>query len=99
MNLNNRNELNDEFFKKIRPQNAKLARAHRVPKVHKTCNSIPPFRCVIDRIRTTRYSVGKYLSGPLNPLTQSMYTSKYFFDAANKINSSFINLMNTCLSH
>ena len=42
--LNNRNQLNDEVFKKIRPQNAKLARTHGVPKVHKTFNSIPSFR-------------------------------------------------------
>ena len=47
--LNNRNELNDEVFKKIRPQNAKLARAHGVPKVHKAFNSIPSFRPIIDR--------------------------------------------------
>ena len=42
--LNNRNQLNDEVFKKIRPQNAKLARTHGVPKVHKTFNRIPSFR-------------------------------------------------------
>ena len=41
--LNNINELNGEVFKKIRPQNAKLARAHGVPKVHQTLSSIPPF--------------------------------------------------------
>ena len=29
--LNNRNELNDEVFKKIQPQNTKLAIAHGVP--------------------------------------------------------------------
>ena len=28
---NNRNELNDEVFKKNQPQNAKLARAHVLP--------------------------------------------------------------------
>ena len=57
--LNNRNELNDEVFKKIRPQNAKLARVHGLPKVHKTFNSIPPFRPIIDTTGTTHYSVGK----------------------------------------
>ena len=59
--LNNRKELNDEVFKKIRPQNAKLARTHGVPKVHKIFNSIPPFRSIIDTTRTTNYSGGKYL--------------------------------------
>ena len=59
--LNNRKELNDEVFKKIRPQNAKLARTHGVPKVHKIFNSIPPFRSIIDTTRTTHYSGGKYL--------------------------------------
>ena len=55
--LNNRNELNDEVFKKIRPQHPKLARAHGVPKVHKTFNNIPPFHPIIDTTGTTHYSV------------------------------------------
>ena len=42
--LSNRNQVNDEVFKKIRPQNAKLARTHGVPKVLKIFNSIPSFR-------------------------------------------------------
>ena len=84
--LNNRNELNDKVFKKIRPQNAKLVRAHGLPKVHKTFNSIPPFRPITDTTGTAHYSVGKYLSELLNPLTQNMHTVKDSFDAANKIN-------------
>ena len=32
------------------------------------------------------YSVGKYLLGLLNPLTQNKYTVKDSFDVANKIN-------------
>ena len=54
--LNNRNELNDEVFKKIRPQNAKLARRHGLPKVYKTFNSIPPFCPIIDTTGTTLFS-------------------------------------------
>ena len=84
--LNNRNELNDEVFKKIGPQNAKLARAHGLPKVHKTFNSIPPFCPITDTTGTTYYSVGKYLSELLNSLIQNMYTVKDSVDAANKIN-------------
>ena len=90
--LNNRNELNDEVFKKIRPQNAKLARAHGIPKVHKTCNSIPPFRSVIDATGTTHYPVGKYLSKLLNSLIQNMYTVNDSFDASNKINQILPNV-------
>ena len=60
--LNNRNELNDKVFKKIQPQNAKLARAHGAPEVHKTFNSVlPPFCPITDTTGTTDYSVGKYL--------------------------------------
>ena len=59
--LNNRNELNDEVFKKIQPQNAKLARANGASKVHKTFNSVPPFCPIIDTTGTTHYSVGKHL--------------------------------------
>ena len=84
--LNNRHELNDEVFKKIRPQNAKLARGHGLPKVHKTFNSIPSFRPIIDTTGTTHCLVRKYLSELLNPLTQNMYTVKDSFDAANEIN-------------
>ena len=93
--LNNRNELNDEVFKNIQPQNAKLARPHGVPKVLKTFNSIPFFRPVIDTTRTTHYSVGKYLSELLNTLTQNMYTVKDSFDAANKINQILPSVQNS----
>ena len=83
--LNNRIELNDEVFMMIRPQNAKLARAHGVPKVHKTFNSILLSRLIIATTGTTHYSVAKYLSEFLSPLTQNMYTPKDSFGAANKI--------------
>ena len=56
------------------------------PKVPKTFNSIPPFPPTIDTTGTNHYSVGKYLSKLLNPLTQNMYTVKDSLDAANRIN-------------
>ena len=93
--LNNRHELNDEISKKIRPQNTKLARAHGVPKVHKTSNSIPSFRPIIDTTGITHYSVGKYLSELLNPLTYNIYTVKDSFDAANKVNQIPSNVQNS----
>ena len=71
--LNNR-IANDEVFKMIRPQNAKLARAHGVPKVHKTFNSTPPFCPIIDTTVTTHYSVRKYLSELFNSLTKNKHT-------------------------
>ena len=92
--LNNRHELNDEVSKKIRPQITKLARAHGVPKVHKTFNSIPSFRPIIDTTGTTHCSVGKYLSELLNPLTYNIYTVKDSFDAANKVNQIPPNVQN-----
>ena len=55
--LNNRNELNDEVFKKISPQNAKLARAHGVPKVHKIFKNIPPFHPIIDTTGTKSFKL------------------------------------------
>ena len=33
--LNNRGEISDEEYKAMRPQNAKPARAHGLPKIHK----------------------------------------------------------------
>ena len=84
------NGKHHEVFEKIRPQNAKLARANGVPKVHKTFNSIAPFRFIIDTTGRTHYSVGKFLSELLNP-----YTVKVFFDAANKINQILTNVQNS----
>ena len=53
------------------PQSAKTARAHGLPKIHKHFDNIPPFRPIVDTTGTTHYSVGKYLSEPLNPLRQN----------------------------
>ena len=60
--LNNRNDLNDEVFKKIQPQNAKLARTYGIHKVDKICNIIPPFGPIPVTIGTTYCSIRKYLS-------------------------------------
>ena len=85
--LNKRGELSDSIFKEIRPQNAKLARAHGLPKIHKTFETIPSFRPIVDTTGTTHYSVGKYLSNLLNPLTHNEYTLKDSFDAVERINA------------
>ena len=43
-----RKEITPEDFKEMRPENAKIARAHGLPKIHKTFDRIPPFRPIID---------------------------------------------------
>ena len=69
----------------IRPKNAKTARAHGLPKVHKWFDRVPSFRPIIDTIGSTYYSIGKYITKLLNPLTQNKYSPKDTFDAAERI--------------
>ena len=83
--LNKRGELTNDMYDKIRPKSAKLARAHGLPKIHKLFENIPSFRPIIDTTGTTHYSVGKYLSELLNPLTHNDYSLKDSFDAATRI--------------
>ena len=78
-------ELDKETYKNIRPKNAKAARAHGLLKIHKAFDRLPKFRPIIDTTGTTHYSVGKFLSELLQPLTQNEYTLKDTFDAANRI--------------
>jgi len=80
-------EITEEIYDEIRPKNAKVARAHGLPKVHKHFDRIPSFRPIIDTIGSTHYNVGKYITNLLNPLTQNEYSLKDSFDAAEKINS------------
>ena len=60
----------------IRPKNAKPARAHGLPKIHKEFSNIPKFRPIIDATGTTHCLVGKYLAILLNPLTINEYSLK-----------------------
>ena len=85
--LNKRGELPDAVSNIIRPEHAKIARAHGLRKVHKAFDNIPLFRPIIDTICTTYSSVGKYLSEVLYPLTQNQFSIKDLFDATNRINS------------
>ena len=84
--LNKRDQLDDDAFKKIRPQSARIARVHRLPKMHRHFDNNPPFQSIVDTTGTTHYSVGKYLSKLLSPLTQNEYSLTDSFDAANRIN-------------
>ena len=80
-----RGELDKDSYKNIRPRNAKPARAHGLPKIHKAFHQLPKFRPIIDTTGTTHYSVGKFISELLQPLTLNEFTLKDTFDAANRI--------------
>ena len=84
--LNKRGELDDDTFKKIRPQSANIAKAHGLPKIQKHFGNIPPFRSIVDTTGATKYLVEKYLSELLNPLTQNEYSLRHCFDVATRIN-------------
>ena len=48
-----RNEITKAQFDMMRLKNAKPARAHRPPKIHKEFSNIPKFRPIIDTTGTT----------------------------------------------
>ena len=73
--------------KNLRPTFAHFGRAHGLPKTHKTFQSIPKFRLIIDTTNTPPHYVGKFLAGLLNPLTLNQYSLHDSFDAANAIKS------------
>ena len=54
--------------------------------MHKHFDNIPSFWPIVDTTETTHYSVGKYLSELLNPLTQNEYSLRDSFDPAKRIN-------------
>ena len=85
--LREREEITDDEFKAMRPENAKIARAHGLPKIHKNFERIPPFRPIIDTTGSTHYGVGKYITELLSPLTQNAYSLKDSFDAVERINN------------
>ena len=80
-----RNEITKAEFDMMRAKNAKSARAHELPKIHKELSNIPKFRPIIDTTGTTHCLVGKYLASLLNPLTINEYPVKDPFDAPNRI--------------
>ena len=75
-NLNKRSELTNYMYYKIRLKSAKLSRAHGLPKIHNLFENIPSFRPILDTTSTRYYSIGKYLSEILNPLTHNDYSLK-----------------------
>ena len=83
--LKKRGEINEEEFKTMFPDNAKIGRAHGTAKVHKDFARIPPLRPIVDTIGSTHYGVGKFITKLLNPLTQNDYSLKDSFEAAHRI--------------
>ena len=83
--LKKRGEINDEEFKVMYPENAKIGRPHGTAKVHKEFERIPPLRPIADTIGSTHYGVGKFITKLLNPLTQNQYALKDSFEAAERI--------------
>ena len=75
-NLQKRGEIDEATYQSIRPQSAKPARAHCLPKIHKPFDDIPKFHPIIHTTATTHYGIGKYLSQLLHPLTINEHTIK-----------------------
>ena len=84
-NLQKRGEIDEATYQSIRPQSAKPARAHGLPKIHKPFDNIPKFRPIIDTTGTTHYEIGKYLNQLLHPLTINEHTIKDTFDTKTRI--------------
>ena len=93
-NLCNRGEISKAEFDQIRPNNAKPARAHGLPKIYKTFTNIPKFRPIIDTTGSSHYLVGRYLA-QLCSLTNNEFTLRDSFKAVNSIqyipSSLFVN--------
>ena len=75
-NLQKRGEIDEATYKSIRPQSAKPARAHGLPKIHKPFDNIPKFRPIIDTTGTTHYEIGKYRVSYYIPLRLMNILSK-----------------------
>ena len=69
----------------MRPTNANPARAHGLPKIHKTFTNISKFRPVIDTAGSSHYLAEKNLTQLLYPLTNNEFSLKDSFEAINCI--------------
>ena len=72
--LFNRVEIDEDQFKKLRPQNAIVVRVHALPKTHKSYTHLPPLRPIVD----TTY-VGSFLTELLTPPTHNEFVLKDSF--------------------
>ena len=83
--LAKRGEITDAIKIQIRPKSAQLGKAYGLPKIHKQCTTIPPFRPIVDTTGTAQYGIAKYLPNLLNPLTLNEYSLKDSFEAVDII--------------
>ena len=86
LTLKNRAEISEEVYQEVHPTAAHPGRARGLPKTHKTFQTLPKFRPIVDTIGTVYSSLGKYLTQLLQPLTCNEFRLKDSFDAANRIN-------------
>ncbi len=87
--IHNRNEIDDETYKNIRPQSTGPARAHGLPKTHKSFDNLPSFHPIILSTGTAYQLVAKYLSSLLNPLTHNEFKLRDSFDTVSRIHTTF----------
>ena len=59
--------------------------AHGLLKIHKSYDTIPSFRPIVDTANNPCYGIDKYLSNLLSPLTHNDSSVKDTFEAVNKI--------------
>ena len=70
----NRGEITELEKQKMHPKFAQIARTHGLPKIHKSYDTRPSFRPIVDRTNTPYYEIGKYLPSLLNLLTHNDYS-------------------------
>ena len=80
-------KISESEYQNMRPISTKPARAHGLPKIHKSFDNLPPFRPIIDTTGTAYQPVAKYLTNLLIPLTTNEFTIKDTFDAVSHINN------------
>ena len=68
--------MHDATYNTIRPQSTKPARAHGLPKTHKSFDNLPTFHPIIDTTGTAYQSLAKYLSTLLKTLTHNGFNYK-----------------------
>ena len=90
----NRDEITQVEYESMRPTSTKSARAHGLPKIHKTFDTLPPFRPIIDTTRTAYQPTAEFITQLLNPLTINEFTIQDSFDAVHEINNIPPNLFN-----
>jgi hypothetical protein len=76
----NRNEITKDEYDNKRPVLTKPARAHGLPKIHKTFDTLPPFRPIIDTTGTAYQPISKSLTHPFDAVTQINNIPHNLFD-------------------